>query len=433
MKDFLKVYGLLIAVAIAGVLIALSFVDPAPPSSISFAVGSKGGAYAAYGERYKAILAKHGVKVDLIHTAGSVANYRFLNEKQADVALVQGGLASSEDREALRSLGGLFYEPFWVFVQDLDPVQSFADLKFARIAIGAKGSGTRQLAQALQADLGNDWQASATLELSGQDAASALLEGDIDAAVYSAGISAPYIQKLLENESVRALSFKRAAAISRRRPALAKTVLLEGVVDMAKNVPNEDVQLIASVTQLAINKDLHPAIVSILLDAATKIHTQHSLLAPAGVFPDSSVTDLPLSDEARRFYSSGPTFLRRVFPFWVASFFERAWILAIPLLTLLLPLIRAAPPVYRWRVSRKIYVMYADLRDLETRGRTASTPEALNEVRRQVDTLQEEIGRVEVPLSYTDDLYRLRSHVAFVGQLLSRLEPAASRNIANGS
>ncbi len=39
-------------------------------------------------------------------------------------------------------------------------------------------------------------------------------------------------------------------------------------------------------------------------------------------------------------------------------------------------------------------------------------------MRQHLQQLQEEIGQLEVPLSYNDDLYRLRNHVAFVNHLL---------------
>ena len=35
--------------------------------------------------------------------------------------------------------------------------------------------------------------------------------------------------------------------------------------------------------------------------------------------------------------------------------------------------------------------------------------------------LQEEAGKVEVPVSYTDDLYRLRAHIRFVAELVDKL------------
>ena len=57
----------------------------------------------------------------------------------ADVALIQGGLARPEDGNEIESLGGLFYEPHWVFVRDDFGAEDYSDLRHARFAIGADG------------------------------------------------------------------------------------------------------------------------------------------------------------------------------------------------------------------------------------------------------------------------------------------------------
>ncbi len=418
MKDFLKVYWPLILIAVAGLIVALRFVEPPPPKTITMATGSPGGAYFAYGERYRNLLREHGVEVELISTAGSIENLQMLQDGDADVALLQGGTAIPADADWLRTLGGLFYEPFWVFARkDLD-MRRFADLSGLKVATGPEGSGTRALAARLQREYAADWNNQQTVQLSGMTAADALLAGELDAAVFTAGISAPYIEALLAGQNVRLVPFDRSPALERRNPFLAQVTLLRGVMDIAADIPTNDVPMVAPVAQLAVRDELHPAIEAILLEAADDIHSAHSLLAPANTFPNAQMTDLTLSKEAERYYENGPSALRRWFPFAVANFLERAWVLAIPLITLLIPLVRVAPPLYRWRIRRKIYVWYDDLRQLEIRGRAAQTASERDLVRQHLQQLQEEIGKLEVPLSYTDDLYRLRNHVAFVNFLL---------------
>ena len=426
LRDFLKIYWPLVAVALLGLIIAFMLMDPAPPKKIRFAAGAQGGAYHAYAERYQRLLAEEGVTVELVDTAGSVENLRLLDDGEADVALVQGGLASDRDRERLRSLGGLFPEPFWVFVRNGVGVNAFGDLRGYRFAIGAQGSGTRTLALELQGEFGGRWPASAQLTLSGVEAENALRAGDIDAVAFAASVEAPYIQDLLREPGVRLLPFERAPALARRKDALSAVTLLRGVVDIGGDLPSTDVPLVAPVAQLAIRKDLHPAIESLLIDSAVAIHGDGSLLSAAGTWPDPDATDLPVSGQARRYYKDGPSFLRRYLSFSLANFLDRAWILAIPLLTLLFPLVRAAPPIYRWRVRRKIYVWYKDIRELEARGRASPEPDERARIIQQLEDLQEEIGAVEVPLSYTDDLYRLRSHVEFVKQLVMNPKGAVS-------
>ena len=80
------------------------------------------------------------------------------------------------------------------------------------------------------------------------------------------------------------------------------------------------------------------------------------------------------------------------------------------------------PALRYWRIRRKIYVWYQDLRRLETAGRAAESEEKRNDVRTQLADIQAQTGEVQVPLSYSDDLYRLRSHIRFVSELIDHLD-----------
>lgn len=421
MKDALKVYAPLALVLIASIWLALSLIDPAPPKKVTFASGGSGGAYYSLAQQYKAALAENDVEVDVLETRGSIENLDLLMTGKADIAFIQGGLAGPENREALRSLAGMFHEPFWVFVRKGVPADDFGDLRTVRLAIGGEGSGTRALAVDLQETWGGDWTPSSRSTPSGLAAASALKAGDLDAAAFSASIDAPYIADLLETPGIRLLPFDRAPALARRTSALDEVTLYRGILDLERDVPSADIPLIASVAQLAVNKDLHPAIQSLLLEASEDIHSGNSAFAPAGAFPDKSLIDMPLSGEAERYWKNGPSFLRNYFSFHLANFLERAWVFLIPLITLMIPLVRVAPPIYRWQVRRKIYIWYKDLRELEARGRAATTNDERDQVLGEVSELQKEVGELDVPLSYTEEVYHLRSHIAFVRNLVQGL------------
>ena len=426
MREFIKAYWLFVAIGLMGLLIASRFIEPAPPKELKFAAGAEGGAYFAYASRYERLLAEQGVDVTIISTAGSVENLRLVQEGDADIGLIQGGVASSERDDALRSAGAMFLEPAWVFVRTELGATDFGDLRGARVAIGQNGSGTRALGLSLQAEWDGNWAASSQLEISGTRASAALLAGEIDAALFVASIDAPYLQQLLQHPGLTILPFQRADALARRSPALAPTILLRGVLDIGDDIPARDIPLIAPAAQLVFNEQTHPAIQSLLLEAASSIHSDGSLLAPAGTFPEIKLTDLPTTREVRRFYERGTSTLRRWFSFGTANFLERSWVLLIPLVTLMIPLVRVAPPIYRWQVRRRIYVWYSDLRELETRGRQAATIEERRAVMAELNKLQEDAGAIDVPLSYTDDLYRLRGHIDFVDHLLKDLEADAS-------
>jgi hypothetical protein len=153
------------------------------------------------------------------------------------------------------------------------------------------------------------------------------------------------------------------------------------------------------------------------LRAATVLHRGGGLFETAAQFPSPNYVDFPLNADAQRFFKSGPTFLRRFLPLWVALQVERLWILILPLITLAIPLMRLAPPLYSWQVRRRIYRWYENLRELEIRARRSNDPAELDAVAAELDALQNDIGTIEVPLSYADNLYHLRLHIEFVKRL----------------
>ena len=418
MKDALKVYGPLAAVILILLIITMRFIAPPPPMELRFAAGGVDGQYYALAQKYAAALAEHGIEVEVLETAGTVENYELLDSGNADVALLQGGIASDLAQEKVQSLGGVLAEPFWIFVPRASNATEFGDLHDLSVAAGPPGSGTRAMTERLQREWGGAWEP--LNPLSGSAAANAVISGNVDAAVFTASVDASYVQHLLRSPDIRLISIRRARGLAMRDAALAPVTLYEGVVDMDRNIPDSDVSLIAAIAQLGVRVDLHPALQAVLLEAAEPIHDSGTMITPGGTYPDATQTDLALSAEARRFYRKGPTFLRRYFSFGWANFLERAWVFLIPLITLMIPLVQLAPPVYRWRIRRKIYVWYNDLHDLERRGFDAADDAARNTVLSEIQALQHEVGQVEVPVSYNDELYHLRSHINFVEALIAR-------------
>jgi len=153
--DKLKIYIPAFMLALLGFALAYQFVDPAPPSSLSFSAGQKGGAYYAYAERYRDYLKERGIRVTILESAGSVQNVRRLKSGKADIAFVQSGIVNSNNKQ-LQSLGSMYYEPLWVFLRRGLDVHFLRDLKGKRIAVGLSGSGTQALTMQLLKDNGID-------------------------------------------------------------------------------------------------------------------------------------------------------------------------------------------------------------------------------------------------------------------------------------
>src|SRR6185436_8811899 len=122
--------------------VLLAVLSPAPPRTVMMATGAPGSAYAEFGERYRELLARHGVTVQLISTNGAVDNLHMLGDVSSGVsiAFIQFCLAYSSQTPELVSLGTLFYEPVWLFVRGGPPRSAAEMLKGRRVSIGPKGS-----------------------------------------------------------------------------------------------------------------------------------------------------------------------------------------------------------------------------------------------------------------------------------------------------
>ncbi len=417
-----------VAIAVILLLVARS-VQPAPPRLVRLATGAPGGAYAAAGEMLAQRLATDGVTLELVATTGSVQNLARLqsSEDGVDAAIVQGGVGIElADGAQLQSLGGLFFEPIWVFSRQGVGLTDLRDLAGRRVAVGPEGSGVRALAEILLDENGVGAEAAERVPLGGGEAAAALTSGQVDAAIFVTSHETSYVQSLLYDEAVSLLSFTRAEAYARRHRYLSAITLPQGVVDLAEDVPADDVSLVAPAAALVVQEDLHPAIQALLMQAAFEIYRPGDVLSVPGQFPSRDLVSFPLSKEAGRYYDrGGPSFMRRYLPFWAANLFDRLWVLAIPAATLLYPLAKSAPPIYRWRIENKIYRWYKDLRRLEIEGRRTTDPAVKARVRGELRRMLGEVAEINVPLSYNDDVYRLRAHIRLADQIISDADPGA--------
>jgi len=417
----LMTIGTALLVTLIGFVIAWQFVNPAPPHSLTIATGHMDGAYYLYAQRYKELLAQNGVELEIQTTAGSIENLELLQNNSVSLAFVQGGTGVGVDSSRLTSLGSLYYEPLWVFYRGEQTLTRLGELQDKRIAIGGHGSGTYAIASRLLTDNHIDTGAGNIQQIGGAAAMQSLLQGHTDAMFLVAAPEAPLVQQLLHSKDVRLMSFARASAYIRTHHFLSAVTLHEGIIDLQADIPPHDTVLLAATANLVTHDDFHPALVSLLLQAATSVQGAGGLFAKPGVFPNSDNLEFALDDEARRFYKHGPPFLQRYLPFWTANLIDRLKIMLVPLLTLLLPLIKIMPPTLRWRARKKIYRWYRELQALDT-GTAASqsgeTPELLLQ---RLDELEEEVRKVSVPLSYADELYSLRLHIGLVrNKLLDR-------------
>lgn len=237
--------------------------------------------------------------------------------------------------------------------------------------------------------------------------------------MYVAAPEAPIIQRLLKNIDLKLLSFEQADAYGKILPYLSKVTLPRGVFDLVRDVPERDVHLVASSTALVVRSDLHPAIVTLLAEAASELHQPPGILHAARQFPLPIDPEFPMSADAERQYKTGTPFLRRYLPFNWAIFIERMAILAIPILTVLVPLAKVIPAIYQWQVRRRLLKHYGRLKEIEGLARSIGSDGERALLIGEIDRIEQALTAIPVPLGFAEQFYNLRSHIQFVRDRLS--------------
>ena len=412
-KEKLKIFTPAIIIVLVGFVAAYQFVAPAPPRKISIGTGSPNGAYFAFGKKYSELFAKENISLEVKITAGSAENLKLLESDSdgVDIAFVQGGMSTLADTEKLVSLGSLYFEPLWIFHQKGLSLHRLSDLKGLRVAVGEEGSGTKVLAMQLLGLNGITAKNTQLLSYPSQLAVERLLNGEIDIAFFVSTHRSSYILRLLGSKSIKLMGLERAEAYALRYHYLHVFKLPEGVIDFQNNIPSHDLTLVAPTAQLVARSDLHPALVDLFLETAEKIHKSGGGFESRGEFPAPIYLDYELNEDAKRFYRSGPPFLQRYLPFWVATFFSRMKIMLLPLIALLYPLFKLMPPIYRWKMRSRIYRWYSELEAVDPEMNKEDLTENLEKYLSVLDNLEKKVSNISVPLAFSEELYSLRLHI----------------------
>lgn len=432
-REFLGILVPAVLIAVAAIWAAAKFVEPAPPRSFVISTATKGAPYYELAQRFKEQIARDTrgeVTLIVRESQGSFDNLAALKDPKSDVqaGIVQGGLANGIDTPELNSMGRLLTEPVWIFYRGSENLDHITQLKGKRILIGPKGSGTGYLARKLLDANGVSAENSTLITMELPAYIQAFANGSADAGFLVLGADAKTVQTLLRMPEVKLMNMAQADALIQRYPYLNSVILRQGVVDFAKNIPPADTALVATRAMLLVREDLHPALISVLAQAVLKVQRDPPLnengdskLFALSTDALSDDPEFPMSSDARREYRSGPTFFNRVFPFWVANLFNRAFILILPIIGIIVPLIRLVPLLYNWRMKRRILYWYRELKNLEKDLPRQADDRFIEQKRQALQRIEEGVQRISVPIQLFADLYNLRDHVEFVRRRIEHL------------
>jgi TRAP-type uncharacterized transport system substrate-binding protein len=413
------------AIVLAVLYVAYRFVDPLPPRRLAIAAGTAGSWYNNVARQYARILARHGVELEIRESVGAVEDLEQLRDRASGVqaGLTTFGITQANDADILYSLGGIFDAAIFILYRNADPITVFAQFRGKRLSLGMPGTALRSLMlQVLSATDALDARTH-LVDMDPTRAIDALIAGEIDVAIVPELDGNP-LQRALGVPGIRLMSVAQAEAIAKTVPGLKHVVFWRGLISLSRDIPDSDIDLLASRNRMLVRKDLHPALQYLLLEAMREVHWPAGTFNRLGEFPAEQPNDLPLSPTAEAFYRSGPTFWQRYTSFWLTSLLDRIVFFVIPIVATLIPAIGFALPLYRWLHVHRIGQLHRALGHLE-RDLAVNTDRArLVDFQRRTAQLESLVRRLDVARPYAIDLHRLRIHLRMVQEEVDRMGAA---------
>ncbi|MBT3141784.1 hypothetical protein KL867_12015 [Ruegeria litorea] len=400
---------------------ALIYFQLHPPKKLTIAAGPHNGAYGQVADRYRKILARDGIDLKVIETAGSVENAQLISAGQVDVAILQGGISPSDP--AIEAIGSIFFEPMIFLARSELKISTNPALwRGLRISAGLPGSGTAAAFVDFQVAVGLGVENNRQMSLSYQDAVAALVADKIDVAVFVAPIDAPYLKKAYNLPDIQFLSLAYSDAISRRLEYANTVTVPTGAISLNPVVPAIPHSLLALEARLAIDPDLHPALVNRITMAAKELHGARDLITDPETFPAVEGVEMPVNNAARLLIQEGPSAWHDWLPYWMAAQVNRLLLLLLPVLFILLPLFRALPALYAYFMGWKVWHYYPEIREIEEKLDEDPDAQMLVEMDAKLNELDDRLSRLRVPGAYRQAAYHARIHIDLVRKRIETLQ-----------
>jgi TRAP transporter TAXI family solute receptor len=314
-----------------------------PPSRIVIATGPKGGFFETSGEAYKAYLAKRGVEVELRGREDTLSIIDAVEDPKSGIDV--GFAAQSIDKSKyprVKSLGGITYEPFFLFYRkDLGRLDRLDQLKGRRVAVGLPGVGTRKMADQLLPEFGVTEANTTLLGLALGESVAKLKSGAVDAIFVTLPAHNAIITDLATTPGIEMMSHGNVEALAKQFPAFHAIKISKGSYSLKNDIPDRDLFMPAVTAQVLVREDLSQGIIYELLAAMEDTHSSATITNEENEFPSTRDTQIPVDNVAREFYRDGLPFFFKHLPFYLASLLQNTWIYILPLV-ILAPLVNLA-------------------------------------------------------------------------------------------
>ena len=372
------------------------------PPEFDFLAGPEDSTFYEDAMRFKEILARDGVRLNVIETRGSVENVRLLLEADSptaafvdavgaiEIAEVEPSGDTDENPEAedgpldrLTSLGAIYLQPIWFFVLASTELGGVEEMHNARLGVGPEGSTSRLMADLFRRNLQDDVDVE-LVEIGGDDEIAeldeildALRSERVEVFIAVGQPQTRIVDQLLRTPDVRAAEVRRAEAYALHFPYLVPIRLPAGGYDLGDDIPSDDVRTLAASTELVVAELFPPPLADLLLQATGEIHGDASLFTERDAFPNPDMISIDLNSSAARYYESGPPLLRKILPFQLATWLDRFFMVVVAFGSVAIAVFSILPRLVEMHLDRQLQAAYRRMEEIEKQSVAGGDNDAL--------------------------------------------------------
>lgn len=283
---------------------------------LNIATGGMAGTYYPIGVAMSETFNKKipGMNASAQSTGATVANINMLKEGAVDLAIVQNdityyaanGIEMFKNNKIgnLRGIATLYPETCQIVTLEKSGIQTVAELKGKRVAVGAAGSGVEANARQILEAYGVTYADIDAQYLSFGEAASALKEGKVDAAFLTAGYPTVAVQDISVHDKVRLLpvTVDQADDLIAKYPFYTKTIIPAGTyVGYDVDTPAVSVMAMLVATD-KIDNDFGYDIAKVLFENLDKLQAAHPVGKMIQKDRAQQGMPIPLNAGAEKYY-----------------------------------------------------------------------------------------------------------------------------------
>jgi hypothetical protein len=304
-------------------VVAWHFWSQSLRSTIVIEAGPKGGFFDTTANLLQEELKQYDIGSKIIHREDTLKIIEDVNDKKSSVDI--GFMAQDPGNRPypdVTAVGTVALEPLFIFYLASLDVKNLQDLKGLRLAVSPPASGTRVMAERILGEYGVNSQNTTFLPITLSESSEAIRMNSVDAAFFLLPPGNKLIQELALNPKLRISSLPQAEALASNLGFVRRVTIHEGGFDYLRDIPSQDIQLVAIPVTLIVKKDLKPAIVTIIAQFFKTNFQSATLVSQPGELLSIHEPSIAVNTHAESVLTNGLPYFYRTLPFSLAALLD---------------------------------------------------------------------------------------------------------------